>query len=126
MARGYQRYSEEFRAQAEGRMRAGAKIRLLSMELKVHTSLLYRWKSKLLRASVEPRYESEDQRREREWTEQRALLQALQGKIGEQAMDLDFFRAALRRVGAKIPVRGLAGKNRSALRSAAGVKRKAE
>ena len=73
-----------------------------------------------------PPYESEDQRRARELAELRAQVQALQAKIGEQAMDLDFFQAALRRVGAKIPVRGPAGKNSSALRSAAGVNRKAE
>ena len=126
MARGYQRYSEEFRAQAVGRMRTGAKIRLLSRELKVAKSVLYLWKRESQNASGGPRYESEDQRRARELAELRAQVQALQAKIGEQAMDLDFFQAALRRVGAKIPVRGPAGKNRSALRSAAGVNRKAE
>src|SRR5258705_2030021 len=120
-----QRYSEEFRAQAVGRMRAGANVRQLGQELNVARSVLFEWRSQAERKRV-GFYEQEDRRQEREVRELRGQVRELQAKIGQQAMELDFFRGALRRVGVKIPVSGNAGKSKSGLKSAAGVSRKAE
>ena len=126
MPREKQRYSEEFRAQVIGRMRAGASVRKLSWELKVAKSVLYNWRNEAQKVLGGRRYEGEEQRKEREIREQQAQIRELQAKVGQQTMELDFFRGALRRVGAKIPAGGNAGKSRSGLRSAAGVSRKAE
>ena len=121
----HQRYSAEFRQAALGRMRAGANVRQLGQELKVARSVLFEWKSQAERKRV-GFYEQEDRRQEREVGELQGQVRELQAKVGQQAMELDFFRGALRRVGAKIPVSGNAGKNNSGLKSAAGVSRKAE
>ena len=123
---GRDRYSEEFRAQAIGRMRAGASIRKLSWELKVGKSVLYNWRNEAKKVLGGRRYEGEEQRKEREIRELQGQIRELQAKVGQQTLELDFFRGALRRVGAKIPASGSAGKSRSELRSAAGANRKAD
>jgi transposase-like protein len=120
-----QRYSDEFRSQAVGRMRAGARVKQLSRELNVARSVLFEWRSKAEQKRV-GFYEQEERQQERKIQELRGEVRELQAKVGQQAMELDFFRGALRRVGAKIPDSGNAGKNRSVLRSAAGVNRKAD
>lgn len=126
MAKERQRYSKEFRDQAVGRMRAGERVRLLSWELKVAPSVLYDW---LQQSKDHPgglRYEGEDQRKDREIRELRAQVHSLHAKLGEQEMELDFFQAALRRVGARVPARGNIATSRSGKRSASGLNRKAD
>jgi transposase-like protein len=115
-------YSEEFREEVRERMRAGCKVGDLVKELKIAKSVLFRWRQSP-GVSGKRRHELIWQQQARQLQEQRREIKRLQRKIGAQAMDLDFFQAALRRVGAKLPA---AGNNRSARRLGSAAGRKAE
>ena len=95
------------------RMLAGENVSALSRELKVRRSILYRWK-----AEYEAKGEAAFRRNvgrppknspRAEWVRQKATgdlaaakqrIADLERKVGQQQVELDFFRQALRQVGA--------------------------
>ena len=88
-----ERYSKEFRQQAVERMNAGDNISRLSRELGVARHLLYHWRDRLedLHAPVG---------RSRELILRKQIL-TLKRILANKTIELDFFRRALQRVGAR-------------------------
>jgi transposase-like protein len=92
------RHSVEFKRQAVERMKGCENIRNLAQELDVQPKLLYIWKN--LAEGPSPRglaspAESREQRQENKLKEEnRKLKEAL----GEKALEIDFFKGALRRI----------------------------
>jgi transposase-like protein len=93
------------------RMLAGENVSALSRELRVHRSILYRWKDDFegkgeaaFRRNVgRPPKDSPAQLRKEATGEIAAAKQRiadLERKVGQQQVELDFFRQALRQVGA--------------------------
>jgi len=107
------RFDREFKLKALERMRSGEPIRLLAAEFGVHRQLLYKWRDAF--AEGEPRRRGRPGRSETlagsvaeaglsalELAERR--IAELERKVGRQAVELDFFRGALRRIEASRPV----------------------
>jgi transposase len=98
---------------AVDRMLAGENVSALSRELKVRRTILYRWKNEY-EAKAESAFRrnpgrppKHSPRAERVRTEEVEELAAakqrisdLERKVGQQQVELDFFRQALRQVGA--------------------------
>jgi transposase-like protein len=94
----WRRHSVEFKRQAVERMKGCDNLHALALGLKVQRKLLYTWKYQL-EGRPEPRHanlaESADQRQENKLKqENRRLKEAL----GEKALEVDFFKGALRRI----------------------------
>ncbi len=120
------RYSLEFRERAVRRMKLGDNVSQLARELGVDRTCLYVWKRKLDRRPY-----SRVARPERDWRDNRieeleAKIARLEGIIGGQWLELDFFESALRRIEEKARKSGGDGEKASMPRSEAGCKRKAE
>ena len=88
-----ERYSKEFRQQAVERMNAGDNISRLSRELGVARHLLYHWRDRLENAHAPVG-------RSRELILRKQIL-ALKRILANKTIELDFFRRALQRVGAR-------------------------
>ena len=88
-----ERYSKEFRQQAVERMNACDNIARLSRELGVARHLLYHWRDRLEQAQAPAG-------RSRELILRKQIL-ALKRMLANKTMELDFFRRALQRVGAR-------------------------
>ena len=88
-----ERYSKEFRQQAVERMNAGDNISRLSRELGVARHLLYHWRDRLENTHAPVG-------RSREPILRRQIL-ALKRILANKTIELDFFRRALQRVGAR-------------------------
>lgn len=97
MAKWTQR-SLDFKRRVVDRMRAREDVTALASELKIHRSLLYRWKRQL---EGRPEKRSADlsqdlaSRAEQKIREENRLLKEA---LGEKVLEADFFAAALRRV----------------------------
>lgn len=120
------RYSLEFRERAVRRMKLGDNVSQLARELGVDRTCLYVWKRKLDRRPY-----SRVARPERDWRDNRieeleAKIARLEGIIGGQWLELDFFESALRRIEEKRRNSGGDGERASTLKSASGCKRKAD
>ncbi len=110
-------FSREFKLMAMRRMEAAGNVKALAEELGVRRELLYDWREKFaaggaeaLRNSGRPRPSAEALSGERKVAE-------LERKIGEQALLIDFFKGALRRIEASRPASGEPGETASSLRS---------
>lgn len=108
------RFERAFKVAALERMAAGANVSALSRELGVRRKLLYQWRDTVRRGGVEalrgvgrPRAGERAVERPRrelpagvavpdELARARATIAALERKIGQQALELDFFGQALR------------------------------
>jgi len=88
-----ERYSKEFRQQAVERMNAGDNISRLSRELGVARHLLYHWRERL-------EHEPAPVGRSRELILRKQIL-ALKRILANKTIEVDFFRRALQRVGAR-------------------------
>ena len=106
-------FSHEFRLEVVNRMRSGEVVSFLARELGVHRQLLYKWRD-AFRLSDRPRRRGRPSKlealaRAAEAAERDALEAAgrriieLERKVGQQALELDFFRQALRRIEASRP-----------------------
>jgi transposase-like protein len=116
-------FSREFKEVAVRRMLAGEKVKALAVELALWPKLLYAWKESFARGGVEallppgrppnsaarapgPRRPKRSRRRrqpstappEGEAAEAQARIAELERKVGQQALELDFFARALRHV----------------------------
>ena len=88
-----ERYSIEFRRQALERMNACDNILGLSRELGIGRRLLYNWRDRLDETNPPPA-------RSRELI-LRKQINKLKRLLANKAMEVDFFRRALQRVGAR-------------------------
>jgi transposase-like protein len=120
------RYSLEFREMAVRRMKLGDNVSQLSRELGVDRTCLYHWKRKHDRRPysrvVLPEPDWRDQRIE----ELEAKISRLEGIIGGQWVELDFFESALRKVEEKGRKSGGNGGSASTPKSEPGCNRKAD
>lgn len=104
-------FSREFKLAAVRRMLAGEKISALSRELNVLRKDLYVWRDRFreggaeaLRSRGRPRKSEQVKPPDPPREEGRAVrrrIAELERKVGQQQLELDFFRQALRQVGAK-------------------------
>lgn len=99
----------KFKERAVQRMMAGEPVSVLSRELKVKRSLLYRWRDAYRKEGAagfrpigRPGWSQENKQNEAE-----VRITALECKIGRQAMVIDFLRRAFKRVeGLRRPSKG--------------------
>jgi len=96
-----ERRTAEFKEGAVQRMLAGEPVTRLSRELKVKRSLLYRWRDAYRKEGVAglrpigcPRHDEV-----RGAAKLEAQVEALQNKVGQQTMVIDFLQRAFKRVG---------------------------
>jgi transposase-like protein len=94
----WRRHSVEFKRQAVERMKGCDNLHALALELKVQRKLLYTWKYQM-EGRPEPRHanlaESAEQRQENRLRQEN---QRLKEALGEKALEVDFFKGALRRI----------------------------
>lgn len=132
-------FTREFKVSALNRMAAGANVSALARELKVRRKLLYRWRDQLraggpaaLRTRGRPRKVAaaaagpppaaappDDLARAR------SRIAELERKVGQQQLDLDFFKQALRHIEALRRPSDRAGATASTPSSRRGRSRKA-
>ena len=101
-------FSREFKLKVLDRIGRGETIGALSVELGVHRQLLYKWRdadragrlgAKRGRPSkAEALARAADLAERSELEAARRRVAELERKVGQQALELDFFRGALRRI----------------------------
>ncbi len=119
-ARKNRRFTASFKAAAVARMKLGCNVAELARELKLSRTLLYLW---FQAAGGEKVVELDPQ--ERKILELEQKIASLEGVIGRQKLESDFFTAALRRVEGEVQPRNEIGETRSTPKSQAGRRRKA-
>lgn len=120
------RYSLEFRERAVRRMKLGDNVSRLARELGVDRTCLYIWKRKLEQRPYRKRTNPEVDWRDHRIEELEAKVTRLEGIIGSQWLELDFFESALRRIEGRARQKSGNGGKASTPRSAAGCERKAD
>jgi transposase len=119
-------YSMRFRQRVVERMQLENNISQLSRELGLDRSMMYIWKRKLEgRAYGNVRTGKVDVR-DRQIQELQGKIAGLEGVIGRQALELDFFEGALRRIRETEPQSDGGGETKSTPRSAVEANRKAD
>ncbi len=88
-----ERFSEEFRNKAVERMKSCDNILRLSRELGIHRRLLYNWRDRLDKSNPAPVHSREFIPRKQ--------ISKLKGMVANKTMEVDFFRRALQKVGAR-------------------------
>jgi transposase-like protein len=120
-------FTQAFKQSAVARMATAESIRGLAAELKVEQRMLYHWRdqfqtggSEALRRIGRPsRREAAEAEASRapvnltDPAEAQRRIDELERKIGQQQLELDFFRAALRQVGDQQPRKGGSGETTS-------------
>ena len=106
-------FSREFKLRAVQRMEAGENVSALARELTVKRVILYRWRDAYRLGGLEAlRLKGRPSKAEaaamaaargvsgkaNDLAEARWQIEQLQRKVGQQQLDLDFFRQALRRI----------------------------
>ena len=101
-------FSRDFKISAVKRMMAGESAAALSRELRVPSGHLYKWCGhfsrggpQALRPACRPRkgFGARDLKPGKDLATARKRITELERKIGQQQVELDFFRQALRQVG---------------------------
>jgi hypothetical protein len=92
-------------------------ISRLSRELGLDRSMMYIWKRKLEKRAYGNVQAGEVNVRDRQIQELQAKIAGLEGVIGRQALELDFFESALRRIRETAPQSGDKGESTSTPRS---------
>jgi len=120
-------YSTEFRVQVAQRIDQGESVSKLRYELDIKRSVLYRWRDRyraegaagLERRAGRPPGVSNPAPRPGTTAEEalRQQIAALERKVGQQALQLDFFKGAFKRVKESNQAQGSAGKTASTRRS---------
>src|SRR5216684_7485984 len=105
----WRRHSVAFKRQAVERMKGCDNIRALARELEVERKLLYTWKYQL-EGRPEPRHanlaESAVERQENKLKQEN---QRLKEALGQKALEVDFFKGALRRIKERRPNKTTSG-----------------
>ncbi len=102
-------FSREFKLKAVERIEAGEVISALSREFGVHRQLLYKWRDAYRQGVQWPRPRGRPSKAEvlaraaaaapsDELEIARRRVAELERKVGRQALELDFFKGALRRI----------------------------
>jgi transposase len=120
-------FSLEFKKAILARLEGGELVSALAAEIGVHRQLIYKWRDAERSGSLGrrrgPPTKAERLAREAGLAEASELelarrkIAELERKIGQQAMDLDFFRGALRRIEASRQAGDAPGVTRSSPRS---------
>ena len=118
MANNVKRYSMRFRQRVVERMRL-ENVSQLSRELGLDRSMMYIWKRKLEKRAYGNVRSGEVNVRDKQVKELQAKIAGLEGVIGRQALELDFFEGALRRTGETAPSSGGSGATTSTPKSEA-------
>ncbi len=127
MSKRKRRWSSEFKQAAVARMDAAERIGDLAAELGMRRELLFRWRRAVELGGVAalrpPGRSSKPTRRPEivapavtvpaDLATARQRIEQLERKIGQQQLDLDFFRAALRQVREPQPMRAVPGETTS-------------
>jgi transposase-like protein len=122
------RFSPEFKLKVMERIRSGEVLSAVAEELGVHRQLLYKWRDALRRGEGSFPKRGRPTRaaalaKQAMAAEQDALEAAnrkiaeLERKVGQQALELDFFQQTLRRFKEPRPAPGAPGVNASSGRS---------
>jgi transposase-like protein len=90
------KYPRAFRQRAVERMRRCESVKELAQELGVHRSVLYQWRDQLA-PQDRPEWQEREGAEARLERENRELKQAL----AEKTLEVDFFRGALQKIGAR-------------------------
>lgn len=122
----YKRYPLQVRERVLERMRLGESVSALARELEVDRGTLYGWKRRREGRPKRPPNRPEPDRRDTRIRELEDTVARLEGVIGRQWMELDFFDSALRRVRGTGRPSGSNGAPASTPRSASGCARKAD
>lgn len=115
-------FSREFKLQVVERIAAGEPIGALSEELGVHRQLLYKWRDAYRRGDP-PRARGRPPKSKGsaagadELEAAHRRIEELERKVGQQALEIDFFKGALRRIEASRPANGKPGETASSPRS---------
>ena len=125
MAKNVKRYSMRFRQRVVERMQLEKNISQLSRELGLDRSMMYIWKRKLEKRAYGNVRSGQVNVRDRQIQELQAKIAGLEGVIGRQALELDFFESALRRTRETTPPSGGDGESTSTPKSAVEPERKA-
>jgi len=120
------RYSMRFRQRVVERMQLENNISQLSRELGLDRSMMYIWKRKLEGHAYGNVRTGKIGVRDRQIQELQGKIAGLEGVIGRQALELDFFEGALRRIRETEPQSGVGGEKASTPRSAVEANRKAD
>ena len=120
------RYPIGFKQRAVERMRLGENTSQLARELGIDRSLLYIWKRKLEGRTYGKVLSEKLDVRDYQIRELQAKIANMEGVIGRQALELDFFESALRRIKETGQRSGASGEPASTPRSVAGRERKAD
>lgn len=94
-------FSREFKLSALGRMETAGNVEALADELGIRRELLYKWRKALAAGGVEGLRTTGRPRPVAEAPEAMAAdrrIAELERKLGQQALELDFFKGALRRI----------------------------
>jgi transposase len=124
-------YSREFKEAAVRRILAGERIAAVARDLRLKSQLLYAWRDLYEHGGADALVARGRPRKAEAWARRRALLQPpstqariyghagesgrdprlveLERKVGQQALELDFFKEALRHVKAPAPPSGERG-----------------
>ena len=127
------RFSREFKMRVIERLEAGESGTALALELSIKRTIIYRWRdlwrhggTAALRGKPGPRTKAEALELERarggaaranDLGEARRQIAELQRKVGQQQVDLDFFKQALRRIEASCQPSSGSGATASSPRS---------
>jgi hypothetical protein len=126
MAKNVKRYSMRFRQCVVERMVLENNISQLSRELGLDGSMMYNWKRKLEKQAYGNVRSGKVNVRDHQIQELQDKIAGLEGVIGRQALELDFFESALRRTRGTASRSGDNGESTSTLRSAVESDRKAD
>ena len=104
----YRVFSREFKEAAVRRVLAGEKVRVVATDLQIVPKLLYHWWHQYEAGGVERlRPAGRPPARERlPPADAAARIAELERKVGQQALELDFFARALRHIEASVPPNG--------------------
>lgn len=119
-------YSMRFRQRVVKRTQLENNISQLSRELGLDRSTMYIWKRKLEGRAYGNVRTGKVEVRDRQIQELQGKIAGLEGVIGRQALELDFFEGALRRIRETGPQSGGGGGTKSTPRSAVEANRKAD
>jgi transposase len=104
-------FTREFKLTAVRQLEQGVTIGEVARALEVNPNVLHRWKREFRQGpgNVFPGWGK------RRWSEGR--MSELEGKIGRQALEIDFLKGCLQRIEEQRMLQALTGKPRSARRS---------
>lgn len=91
-------FSREFKLRAVQRVEAGENVSALSRELTVKREVLYRWRDAFRMGGPEALRLRGRPSKADDLAEARWQIEQLRRKAGQQQLDLDFFKRALRRI----------------------------